>query len=261
MEAIMDPITANIVITVIQVAPKTIEKLIKKNALSEINSKIDNVLAMQDQQILSQLKSAYDAINDAVNATNLETISKRLSYAEDKLLSNTRLDLSLTTADYPNAHWVALANYGLAFVCNLRDDQITQATHIFRMYEADPRFSRAQLSPELYKKFFKPKCKNVFKWKKLKTAEINRSGFTGRVFLQKAGGVAIMASSLVGGVLLSAWNQGAGAVMAKTGAKGGQEIWNKATPEKYRQEALIDLQEQVELTLDECCKKIARKFL
>ena len=260
----MDPIVVNFIIKMVQTSSKLIETRLKKEILSKINSKLDSVLAKQDQQILSQLKSAYDAISDAVNTTNQETIMKRLSYAENTLLLNTRLDLSLTTAGYSNAHWVALANYGLALICSFRTDETTQAIHILRMYEADPRYSRTQLEPKLYDEFFKPKCKNVLEWKKRRSEEINNLNFNGRVFLQKTAGVAVMAGAIVSGIFLGLSRQPvAGRVVIDSGLKSGGKIWDDADKNipKYRLEALSSLQEEVELKLDECCKKIAQSFL
>ena len=248
----MDPATLNIIIKIIDITPRSIEALIKKNALSEINSKLDTVIAKQDQQILSELKSAFDAIEDAINTSNDVTRSQRLNYAENTFLPNTRLDASLKTAGKPNNYWIALANYGLASACHLRGDEGTAVTHLLRMFEAEPRYARTALAPKLYQEFFRPRCREVLDWATKKTAEITSSKFLARVAMARLGHGTAAGLFL----LLSPVNVGfLGPCYGRV-----KEAF-KVSPEKYREAALFELNEQLEKKLDDRCKAIATSLL
>lgn len=167
----MDPLAVKIIKDMIVGVPATLVRLIRSNALLEINSKLNTIMAKQDEQILSNLKSAYTAIEDAIQTPNKQTKKQRLLFAENALLPNTQLNPSLSTADRPNGHWIAIANYGLGFVCHLRGDDITAAKHFVRMFESDQQLARTKLAPKLYKDYFLPKYKEYIKYDKKSTNE------------------------------------------------------------------------------------------
>ncbi len=130
--------------------------------LDHIQSQLESLIKKSDQLILREIKSAFDAIADSFLSDNAETKAIRSSFAEECLLRNTRLDPALTTAGQPNTYWIALANYGLAHLCILRNDRKIAGRHLLRMFIADPHNARLNMAPYIYDAVFKPRCSLLY---------------------------------------------------------------------------------------------------
>ncbi len=244
----MDPVTVKLVLT----ASKLVIESSKRN---EIIGRLNAIQSTLDQLILREIKSAYEAISDALVTTSEQTKNVRLNYAEESLLKNTNLDPTLKTGDFHNNYLMALANYGLAFVCMLRNDEQIAAKHLLRSYKFDPRTARTILTPSLYEDVFKPKCSDVFKWYTERTLEISQNECSFRVI----GGKTMAVALWVGGVGYAlAAKQGAAARAVHTEAA---KIWDNSNPAHYRIGDMEDLVLELEIKLDDRCREIALDFL
>ena len=220
----MDPVTIELVL-------KASKLVIESSKRDEILGRLNTIQSTLDQLILREIKSAYEAISDALVTNNEQTKNVRLNYAEESLLKNTSLDPALKTGEFYNAYLMALAHYGLAFVCVLRKDNQIAAKHLLRTYKFDPNISRTKLTPILFEEIFKPKCSNaaaVTSWVGMVAV-----GFA----VPAARGAAMQANNVAG------------------------KLWNSSTPEHYRIGDMEDLEKELELKLDDRCREIALDFL
>ena len=245
----MDPVTIELVL-------KASKLVIESSKRDEILGRLNTIQSTLDQLILREIKSAYEAISDALVTNNEQTKNVRLNYAEESLLKNTSLDPALKTGEFYNAYLMALAHYGLAFVCVLRKDNQIAAKHLLRTYKFDPNISRTKLTPILFEEIFKPKCSNVFEWYDKRALEISRNDCSLRVMAGKAAAVTSWVGMVAVGFAVPAAR---GAAMQANNVAG--KLWNSSTPEHYRIGDMEDLEKELELKLDDRCREIALDFL
>jgi hypothetical protein len=67
--------------------------------MDEFSERLDVVTSKQDQLISREIKAAYSALQDYLISSNPQTKERRLAFAEDALLKNTKLNLELDTED------------------------------------------------------------------------------------------------------------------------------------------------------------------
>ena len=221
------------------------------NTLNKIESKLD-------QMISREIKSSYDAISDALVTNNEITKSKRLDFAEDNLLKNTNLDPALKTGNIENIHLIALAHYGLAFVCTLRGDSAIAARHLLHIYEIAPSIARKELVPLIYENVLKDECSSIFGWYKEREREIGSDKFKLRTSIKKVGAVSIGVVGTALGVV--PFLVGKTSIVYSSIEK-AKTVWSDATPEEYRKSAQEDLRDELDKKLDNRCQEVAKELL
>ncbi len=261
----MDPLTISALLSGYKIYSKLDAEIAKsrmKNSISSINRKLDLLNAKSDQMITREIKSAFDAIDDALESSNKETREIRLKYSEECLLKNTRLDPSLPTEGRQNNEWIALANFGLAYICIMRQDQELAAKHLLRTFLYDPRAARTELLSDIYSAIFKPKCNDLFQWHKEECSKVDNKDFNIEIFLDKtvaagAGCVAIGAA-VIGS---SPYLRGLSYFSSRNMGDWAQKKWNTSTSENKRRVAKIGLSIELESKIDIRCKSIAESLI
>jgi len=256
----IDPITLSALISGYERFDAMATKFKMRNGISQINSKLDALNEKIDQMITRELKSAFDAIDDALESSNKETKEIRLRYAEEHLLKNTRINPSLSSEGRENYKWIALANFGLAYICIMRHDHKIAARHFLRTFLYDPHIARTELLPDIYTAVFEPKCSEIFQWQKEQYLKIDNNNFNIDVYLGKtlAIGAGITAFGvLAGGTLIKVPTPH----VARNIEQWAERTWNEATIDNNRRYAKDQLNIELELKLDEKCKNIAESLI
>lgn len=240
---------------VVKAMHETVEMISIKRSLGKIQTTLNDMMQRYDQLITREIKSAYEALSDAMTTNSEYTRKMRLDFAENNLLKNTNLDSSLCTGGLSNNYLMAISHYGLSFICKLRGDDVVAAKHLLRAFEMDPRKAREELLPELYEGFFKNKCENANRWYKEQLAIIYEKDYTGKQLLDKTGAFLEGAGGVIGGILLK------NHAVERTAVRDAGKRWSSSTPEHYRLQAKIALDIEYERKIDEDCKRIATKLL
>lgn len=117
-----------------------------------------------DQAVLANLDWGIDALEEAINTSNMETKMARLDYAEKMLQVCAMLNSSHETAGVPNSYLSAWAYLNLSYLWKLRNDSNNAVLHILEMFIIDPFFSRIDFAPELWKSIFLPHMSSILGW-------------------------------------------------------------------------------------------------
>lgn len=117
-----------------------------------------------DQAVLANLDWGIDALDEAINTSNMETKMARLNYAEKMLQVCAMLNSSHTTAGVPNFYLSAWAHLNLAYLWKLKNNIHNAVIHILEMFIIDPFFSRIDFAPELWKSLFLPHMSSIVGW-------------------------------------------------------------------------------------------------
>ncbi len=251
----MDPATIKVIIQASQLLLKAVKKdHITKN-LIKIQLKLDKLIQKSDQLILREIKSAYQAIDDARTTSNVETRDIRLKYAEDNLLKNTSLDSTLSTGGCQNTYLMALANYGLAFVCALRGDTQIAAIHLLRTYECDPRNARDELIPALFELLFEPECADTFEWYETELQAVQDQRYALHITGERVT-ASVLALAGVGLAIVTKRSAMGGGLFSKA-----TEMWKGADTSQIRATAREKLAAQLADKLDSRCQEIATRLL
>lgn len=166
----MDPV---IILKSAQLGVGAVGNHVLRAKLSAIEGKLDELRHQGDQAITRELLGAFEAIGDATQSRNSDTIRSRLRFAEESFLRNTNLNPDLTTSGHSNSFLMMLAHIGLAYVSSLREDEVIVASHLLRAFAADPRKARTEYLNDLYSEIFEPRLKEISKdyERKLKAVE------------------------------------------------------------------------------------------
>ncbi|XAR61650.1 Ubiquitin--protein ligase [Bertholletia excelsa] len=124
----------------------------------------DSEIHYSDQAVLANLDWGIDALEEAINTSNMETKLARLNYAEKMLQVCAMLDSSQKTAGVPNFYLSAWAHLNLSYLWTLQNNGHNAVLHILEMFEIDPFFSRIDFAPELWKTLFLPHMSSVVGW-------------------------------------------------------------------------------------------------
>ncbi|KAL0438418.1 UNVERIFIED_CONTAM: putative E3 ubiquitin-protein ligase LIN-1 [Sesamum latifolium] len=117
-----------------------------------------------DQAVLANLDWGIDALEEALNTSNLETKMARLDYAEKMLQVCAMLNSGRKTAGVPNFYLSAWAHLNLSYLWKLRNNTHNSVLHILEMFIVDPFFSRVDFAPELWKSLFLPHMSSIVGW-------------------------------------------------------------------------------------------------
>ncbi|KAF8410441.1 hypothetical protein HHK36_002970 [Tetracentron sinense] len=124
----------------------------------------DAEVRYSDQAVLANLDWGIDALEEAINTSNIETKLARLDHAEKMLQVCAMLNSSQKTAGVPNFYLSAWAHLNLSFLWKLRNNVHNSVLHVLEMFIIDPFFSRIDFAPELWKSLFLPHMSSIVGW-------------------------------------------------------------------------------------------------
>ncbi|KAG5611922.1 hypothetical protein H5410_023203 [Solanum commersonii] len=140
------------------------EQCAERLAAEDGSSDKDTEVRYSDQAVLANLDWGIDALEEAINTSNIETKMARLDYAEKMLQVCAMLDSSQKTAGVPNFYLSAWAHLNLSYLWKLRNNVNNTVLHILEMFIIDPFFSRIDFAPELWKCLFLPHMSSIVGW-------------------------------------------------------------------------------------------------
>lgn len=117
-----------------------------------------------DQAVLANLDWGIEALEEAIETSNMETKLARLDYAEKMLQVCAMLNSDQKTAGVPNFYLSAWAHLNLAYLWKLRNNVHNSVIHVLEMFIVDPFFSRIDFAPELWKDLFLPHMGSIAGW-------------------------------------------------------------------------------------------------
>lgn len=136
------------------------ERLAAEGGGSDPNTEI----RYSDQAVLANLDWGIDALEEAINTSNVETKLARLDYAEKMLQVCALLDIRHKTAGVPNYYLSAWAHLHLSYLWRLRNNVRNSVLQILEMFTVDPFFSRIDFAPDLWKDLFLPHMSSISEW-------------------------------------------------------------------------------------------------
>ncbi|KAJ6681024.1 RING-TYPE E3 UBIQUITIN TRANSFERASE [Salix koriyanagi] len=117
-----------------------------------------------DQAVLANLDWGIEALEEAIDTSNMETKLARLYYAEKMLQVCALLNSEQRTAGVPNFYLSAWARLNLSYLWKLRNSAENSVLHALEMFIVDPFFSRIDFAPELWKDLFLPQMSSIVGW-------------------------------------------------------------------------------------------------
>ncbi|KAJ6352091.1 hypothetical protein OIU76_001329 [Salix suchowensis] len=117
-----------------------------------------------DQAVLANLDWGIEALEEAIDTSNMETKLARLYYAEKMLQVCALLNSEQRTAGVPNFYLSAWARLNLSYLWKLRNSAENSVLHALEMFIVDPFFSRIYFAPELWKDLFLPQMSSIVGW-------------------------------------------------------------------------------------------------
>ncbi|KVI07270.1 Armadillo-type fold [Cynara cardunculus var. scolymus] len=133
-------------------------------AAEDESSKKDTEVRYSDQAVLANLDWGMDALEEAINTSNLETKIARLDHAEKMLQVCAMLNSTEKTAGVPNFYLSAWAHLNLSYLWKLRNNATNAVLHVLEMFSVDPFFSRIDFAPEIWKTLFLPHMSSIVGW-------------------------------------------------------------------------------------------------
>nr|GMC54899.1 putative E3 ubiquitin-protein ligase LIN-1 isoform X1 [Ipomoea batatas] len=140
------------------------EQCAERLAAEDGSSDKDAEVRYSDQAVLANLDWGIEALEEAINTSNMETKMARLDYAEKMLQVCAMLNSGQRTAGVPNFYLSAWAHLNLSYLWQLRNDVRNAVLHMLEMFIVDPFFSRVDFAPELWKSLFLPHMSSVVGW-------------------------------------------------------------------------------------------------
>ncbi|KAL3693885.1 hypothetical protein R1sor_007536 [Riccia sorocarpa] len=129
-----------------------------------------------EQAVLANLDWGIQGLEKAVKATNNpETRSARLEHTEEMLQVAVNLDPRRTTGGVPNSYLSSWANYYMALVWKLRNNDRNTAVRFLEMFILEPGQSRRVFAPALWEQLFRPHMANIDAWYQAEHAQIMSS--------------------------------------------------------------------------------------
>ncbi|KAG5543008.1 hypothetical protein RHGRI_015935 [Rhododendron griersonianum] len=140
------------------------EQCAERLAAEDGTSDKDKEIRYSDQAVLANLDWGIDALEEAINTSNMEAKLARLDYAEKMLQVCAMLNSSHKTAGVPNFYLSAWAHLNLSYMWILRDNVHNAVFHVLEMFTVDPFFSRIDFAPELWTTLFLPHMSSIVGW-------------------------------------------------------------------------------------------------
>ncbi|XWS67032.1 hypothetical protein CRYUN_Cryun05aG0251500 [Craigia yunnanensis] len=140
------------------------EQCAERLAAEDGSTDKDKEVRYSDQAVLANLDWGIEALEEAINTSNMETKHARLDYAEKMLQVCAMLISDQKTAGVPNSYLSAWAHLNLSYLWKLRNNVHNSVLHILEMFIIDPFFSRIDFAPELWKELFLPHTSSIVGW-------------------------------------------------------------------------------------------------
>ncbi|KAI3934831.1 hypothetical protein MKW92_053903 [Papaver armeniacum] len=140
------------------------EQCAERLASEEGDGDKESEVQYSEQAVLANLDWGIDALEEAINTSNVETKLARLDHAEKMLQVCAMLNARKKTAGVPNFYLSAWAHLNLAFLWKMRNSVHNSVLHILEMFSVDPFFSRIDFAPELWKILFLPHMSSTIGW-------------------------------------------------------------------------------------------------
>ncbi|GAY64555.1 hypothetical protein CUMW_234440 [Citrus unshiu] len=140
------------------------EQCAERLAAEDGSNDKDSEFRYSDQAVLANLDWGIEALEEAINTSNMETKLARLDYAEKMLQVCAMLDSDQQTAGVPNFYLSAWAHLNLSYLWKLRNNVHNSVLHVLEMFSIDPFFSRIDFAPELWKELFLPQMSSIVGW-------------------------------------------------------------------------------------------------
>ncbi|XP_021902519.1 putative E3 ubiquitin-protein ligase LIN-1 isoform X1 [Carica papaya] len=140
------------------------EQCAERLAAEDGSSHKDREVQYSDQAVLANLDWGIEALEEAINTSNMETKLARLDHAEKMLQVCALLNSHHTTAGVPNFYLSAWAHLNLSYLWTLRSNVHNSVVHLLDMFIVDPFFSRIDFAPELWKQLFLPHMSSIVGW-------------------------------------------------------------------------------------------------
>lgn len=125
---------------------------------------MDTEVRYSDQAVLANLDWGIDALEEAINTSNMETKLARLDYAEKMLQVCAMLNSQQKTAGVPNFYLSAWAHLNLSYLWMLRNEDRESVLHVIEMFIVDPFFSRIDFAPDVWRDLFLPHMNSIAGW-------------------------------------------------------------------------------------------------
>lgn len=126
------------------------EQCAERLAAEDVSCDKDTEIRYSDQAVLANLGWGIEALEEAINISNMETKLARLEYAEKMLRVCALLNSNQKTAGVPNFYLSAWANLNLAYLSKLQNNVHNASLHMLEMFIMDPFFSRIDFAPEIW---------------------------------------------------------------------------------------------------------------
>ncbi|KAJ4843659.1 hypothetical protein Tsubulata_010162 [Turnera subulata] len=140
------------------------EQCAERLAAEDGSSGKDTEVRYSDQAVLANLDWGIEALEEAINTSNMEAKLARLDYAEKMLQVCAMLSSNQTTAGVPNFYLSAWAHLNLSYLWKLRNNIHNSVLHVLEMFTVDPFFSRVDFAPELWKDLFLLHMSSIVGW-------------------------------------------------------------------------------------------------
>lgn len=140
------------------------EQCAERLAAEDGSSEKDGEVRYSDQAVLANLDWGIEALEEAIETSNMETKMARLDYAEKMLQVCSMMNSKEKTAGVPNFYLSAWAHLNLAYLWKLRNNVQNSVLHVLEMFIVDPFFSRIDFAPELWKELFLPQMSSITGW-------------------------------------------------------------------------------------------------
>ncbi|XVF55313.1 hypothetical protein PTKIN_Ptkin06aG0027300 [Pterospermum kingtungense] len=140
------------------------EQCAERLAAEDGSSDKDMEVRYSDQAVLANLDWGIEALEEAINTSNMETKHARLDHAEKMLQVCAMLTCDQKTAGVPNSYLSAWAHLNLSYLWKLRNNVHNSVLHVLEMFIVDPFFSRIDFAPELWKQLFLPHMNSIVGW-------------------------------------------------------------------------------------------------
>ncbi|XVE96847.1 hypothetical protein REPUB_Repub02eG0258400 [Reevesia pubescens] len=140
------------------------EQCAERLAAEDGSTDKDTEVRYSDQAVLANLDWGIEALEEAINTSNMETKHARLDYAEKMLQVCAMLTSDQKTAGVPNSYLSAWAHLILSYLWKLRNNVHNSVLHVLEMFIIDPFFSRIDFAPELWKELFLPHMSSIVGW-------------------------------------------------------------------------------------------------
>ncbi|KAB2046622.1 hypothetical protein ES319_D01G248300v1 [Gossypium barbadense] len=140
------------------------EQCAERLAAEDGSSGNDVEVRYSDQAVLANLDWGIEALEEAINTSNIETKHARFDYAEKMLQVCAMLVSNQKTAGVPNSYLSAWAYLNLSYLWKLRNDVRNSVIYVLEMFIVEPFFSRIDFAPELWKNLFLPHMSSIAGW-------------------------------------------------------------------------------------------------